>query len=95
MQYLSVKKIEFIGNLKLSNKNFGINNSNFNDEINNSIMFASTHLGEEEQILPVVNKLVIKNPNLRFFIAPRHPERSYLIQKYFQKNNLFNLIKVI
>ena len=26
LQYLSVKKIEFIGNLKLSNKNFGINN---------------------------------------------------------------------
>ena len=88
LKILSNNEIEFIGNLKLANKNFELEIKNLNFEKNNTIMFASTHLGEEEKIYLVIKKLIKKDKNLKFIIAPRHPERSSSIANFFKKNYL-------
>ena len=50
------------------------------------ILGASTHLGEEEMLLRVFQKLSKKYPH-KLFICPRHPERSTEILKATRKMN--------
>ena len=92
---LTSKKINYIGNLKLTNiinqkkikKKYYKNNS---DKI--TIMLASTHDNEEYLIIPILKNLLIKNKNLRFILAPRHIERVKKIESICLKNKLsYNL----
>ena len=48
---------------------------------------ASTHPGEEESILAVFEKIVIKYPDLLLILVPRHPERAPDIMKLIEKYN--------
>ena len=85
---LTNRKIEFIGNMKLSNIN---KTEIFRDEDHDKkfrIMITSTHNGEELKLLNFIKNLINKHSKIEFFIAPRHPERSYLIQKYFVKSEI-------
>jgi len=42
-------------------------------------MIASTHHNEEDLIMPYIENISKKYPQINFFIAPRHPERSKII----------------
>ncbi|MBS56500.1 MAG: hypothetical protein CMP16_01340 [Rickettsiales bacterium] len=90
---LTNKKIEFIGNLKLSNKfekkiiNQNRNNRNF------SIMIASSHTEEEELLVSMIKKLFIKFNNIQFYFAPRHINRATNIQKLFRQHQLISCIE--
>ena len=93
LQKLSDKKIQYIGNLKLSNIQ---QNQKINFEKNNSlitIMFASTHVGEENQILILIKNLKNKYKNLKFYLAPRHPERAGDISKLYTQHNIENILE--
>ncbi len=46
---------------------------------------ASTHLGEEEEILRIYINLSRDFPELKLLIAPRHPERSGSVEKLVNK----------
>ena len=87
---LTKREIKFIGNLKFAslNKNLILNqNKNFNQNTKIlTLMFVSTHAGEEVKFLPILKKLLEKYKNLSIIIAPRHPERSNEIQS--KCNNL-------
>ncbi len=78
-------RIEYIGNLKLSN----IKKIKFNQNHNKlfSIMIVSSHTSEEEKIIKHI-KTIIKRERLNICIAPRHPERSSNISNILLKHNL-------
>ncbi len=84
IKILSDSKVEYIGNLKLSN------NQKSKIEIKNkkifSIMIVSSHEYEEEKILNVI-KNIIKNKKIKICIAPRHPKRMHEIVKILKKYN--------
>ena len=93
LQKLSNKKIQYIGNLKLSNIK---QNQKTNFEKNSSlitIMFASTHIGEENQILILIKNLKNKYKNLKFYLAPRHPESADNISKLYTQHNIENILE--
>ena len=46
---------------------------------------ASTHQGEESQLLPVFSQLKQQIPNVLLLIAPRHPERFLAVKKLCQE----------
>jgi len=84
LEFLTKRKVKYIGNLKLSSieeLNDKKELNNFQKKINgyNVIMFASTHEGEEKGFIPLIKKLLIKYNNLKIIIAPRHPHRSHSI----------------
>ena len=83
-KYLSDKKIEFIGNLKLAKGSI----ENLKPKKNNDekiIMFTSTHKEEEGILLEIIEKIYIKYNFTKFYIAPRHPERSDFIKQNLKK----------
>jgi 3-deoxy-D-manno-octulosonic-acid transferase len=45
------------------------------------LLAGSTHSGEEELVLGVYGKLLSDHGNLKLLIAPRHPQRSRVIEK--------------
>ena len=51
-------------------------------------MLASSHKGEEEELIPLIKKLYVKYSNTLFYVAPRHPERSSSIEKMFNHKKL-------
>lgn len=51
-------------------------------------IIASTHQGEEEQLLSLYKALKVQIPNLLLLIAPRHPERFGLVKQLCQKQGL-------
>lgn len=51
-------------------------------------MLASTHQGEEAQLLPVFMALKKRLPTLLLLIAPRHPERFSVVKKLCQDQGL-------
>ncbi len=70
-------EVEYLGNLKLTNKikkNYEIPDS---QKVN--IMLASTHHNEENIIIPYIINICNKYPHTNFYIAPRHPDRSKMI----------------
>ncbi len=85
IKILSNSKIEYIGNLKLS-QNKGVETYK-NQKKKFSIMIASSHRFEEEIIIKNIIKL-IKNKKLKLCIAPRHPERIKEIINLLLVNNL-------
>ncbi|MCU0666575.1 MAG: 3-deoxy-D-manno-octulosonic acid transferase [Candidatus Omnitrophica bacterium] len=52
------------------------------------LVAASTHPGEEEQLLRVYQKLLPDFSSLRLVIAPRHPERSSEVKRIVEKKGL-------
>ncbi len=93
LQSLSNKKIEFIGNLKLSNTSYNKKFPLLSDKTNLTIMLASTHRGEEEKLIPLIKKLYVKYLNTNFYIAPRHPERSGSIEEIFNQHKLISTLE--
>ncbi len=82
---LSGSKVEYIGNLKLSDNNNYIIDKYYKKIF--SIMIVSTHESEEEQIINNI-KSIILSKKLKLCIAPRHPERIKEIIKIIKKFNL-------
>ncbi len=74
-------QINYIGNLKLANKNI---NSVTNKNQSNIIMIASTHSNEEIEIIKSIKK-TISEFNLKIYLAPRHPERINTIKHELNK----------
>ena len=80
LEFLTKRKINFIGNLKLSSMEKANNNKElkflhkkfFRKKI---IMFASTHEGEEKKFIKIIKRLSTKYKKLKIIIAPRHPKR--------------------
>jgi 3-deoxy-D-manno-octulosonic-acid transferase len=75
------KKVSIAGNIKFD---FKLNQNQVEQgkqwrkswEHNNLVwVAASTHAGEDEQILKIYQSLLKKNPNLMLILVPRHPER--------------------
>lgn len=86
---LGAKKIEVIGNIKLSNE---IQKSKeYKKPHCEVIVAASTHDGEEELILKAFLEYK-KDHNSKLFVVPRHPERfekvCALIAQYIQSSTL-------
>ena len=93
LELLTNRKINFIGNLKLSSLK-KLSKKNEFKKLQKKIlrkkilMFASTHNGEEELFLNTIKNLLLKNYNLKIFIAPRHLERVTTIIKLLKKENI-------
>ena len=89
---ITQRKINFIGNLKLTSPMQNLKKSKI-IKINKSfnikfLMLTSTHLKEESLLLPMIKKLLEEFKNLRLIIAPRHPERSKEIVSLCSSYNL-------
>ena len=74
---LTDNKVEYLGNLKLTNKFRISSHSSTSKNIN--IMIASTHHNEEDLIMPHIENIIKKYPLINFFVIPRHPERSNMV----------------
>ena len=74
-------QIDYIGNLKLAKSKL---NSVTNREQSNIIMIASTHSNEEIEIIKNIKK-IIREFNLKIYLAPRHPERINTIKQELNK----------
>lgn len=96
-RFLSVgaveEKIYSIGNLKLDNEPKKMTESekellkkrlNLSDGMK-SIVFGSTHGGEEAIALDIAQKLLQAYDNLMIIIVPRHPERFDLVANMIQE----------
>ena len=92
IQLLSSKKVKFIGNLKFTNKDYDLQKNRAiklkSDPNIITIMLCSTHYNEEFQMLPVIKNIQNEFKNIRFIIAPRHPERSKEIINLCKSYNL-------
>ena len=51
-------------------------------------MISNTHNNEEDMIIPYIKHISKKYPLIKFFIAPRHPERSKTIYDLFKNKSL-------
>lgn len=84
LEKLGAKNIEICGNLKLNNK--PIITKNYKKPQRKLIIIASSHKGEEEQILEQ-----LKEQDAQILVAPRHPERFKEVEKitadFARKNN--------
>ena len=74
---LTNNEVGYLGNLKLTKKFKSFSYSSISKNIN--IMIASTHHNEEVLIIPHIENISKKYPQINFFITPRHPERSKII----------------
>ena len=85
---LTNKKIEFIGNLKLSDIKIPKNlySQDCNKKFN--IMLASTHKSEEIKLFNFIKNLIEKYPAIQFYIAPRHIIRANKIKKLFDNEKI-------
>lgn len=52
------------------------------------VVFASTHKGEDELLIPMINSLQQHYPELLAFIVPRHPERFPIVHDLALKNGI-------
>lgn len=78
---VSAEKIEVTGNMKFDSlapraQDAGIRNMLGLKGKERLIVAGSTHPGEEEVVLDAFRALLAGNRDLRFLIAPRHPERA-------------------
>ena len=83
---LTNNEVGYLGNLKLTKKFKILSNSSISKNIN--IMIASTHHNEENLIIPHIENISKKYPQINFFITPRHPERSKIIFELLQSKRL-------
>ena len=97
VQLLTKKNIKFVGNLKLLTTNDVLLKNNSLHLIKNknaiTLMFASTHFGEERILLPAIKDLMVEFNHLRVIIAPRHPERAKKIISMCSSFNLFSRLE--
>ncbi len=93
-------KVKVTGNMKFDNVDYGDIKNDYSDKIRLSLgltekdkllVAGSTHRGEEEIILSAYKELLVEYPNLKLFIAPRHPERTPEIEKLIIQNNFTTL----
>ena len=87
---LTSKKIEFIGNLKLTSLSKKINKNKIKKiqkNISNKkvILIASSHRKEENLILKAINDIIKLNKNIFLIIVPRHPNRSFEVLETAKK----------
>ena len=85
IEKLSKTKVDYIGNLKLSNHKKNIIIPNVKKIY--SLMIVSSHKTEEDKILSNL-KNIIKSKKLKICIAPRHLNRISEISKILLKHNL-------
>jgi 3-deoxy-D-manno-octulosonic-acid transferase len=89
---ISKREIKFVGNLKLTPASSNLQKKQLNNvkrKLNTKyLMLASTHLGEESILLPVIKNLLEEFNDLHIIIAPRHPERSSEIFDLYSSYNL-------
>ena len=83
---LTNNEVGYLGNLKLTKKFKILSNSSISKNIN--IMIASTHHNEEDLIIPHIENISKKYPQINFFITPRHPERSKIIFELLKSKRL-------
>ncbi len=83
---LTNNEVGYLGNLKLTKKFKKLSNSSISKNIN--IMIASTHHNEEDLIIPHIENISKKYPQINFFITPRHPERSKIIFELLKSKRL-------
>ena len=70
---LGAKNVEVVGNIKLAQKIAAT--KHYPKPGGTLIVAASTHEGEEEEILRAFAAYRIHNPSARLLVVPRHPER--------------------
>ena len=87
IKMLTKLKIEYIGNMKLSQTKDLDKNQNNNDKKKYAVMLISSHSNEEDLVIKQIES-VIKKKELKLYIAPRHPERTSEIIKILGKYNL-------
>ena len=93
IEFLSNRKVNYIGNLKLSlieKNNIKTNFSNLQKNLSDFkvLMFASTHHDEEKIFLELIKRILSKINNLKIIIVPRHPERLDEIITILKKKNI-------
>ncbi|MEA3561018.1 MAG: 3-deoxy-D-manno-octulosonic acid transferase [Candidatus Omnitrophota bacterium] len=90
----SPEKVKVIGNMKFDQSKLEPFSTGNIEQLksllkteNGSELFVagSTHHGEERAILDIYRNLNSRFPNLKLFIAPRHPERAPQIEKLVVK----------
>lgn len=92
------EKTEVMGNLKFDiEKNLSseeVEKLKDSIKLGNNRLFiaASTHKGEDELALNVFAQIKDKNPDAKFLIAPRHPQRYEQVEELIKKTN-FNYSK--
>lgn len=52
------------------------------------MIFASTHIGEDEQIVPMIQRLSQQFPDLLCILVPRHPERFAVVKQLLEQAKL-------
>ncbi len=92
LENLGIKKIKYFGNLKYSTGNLPYNENTVTKFTNKAIgrkiiLFASTHLGEEEIAIDVYKQIQNKDKSVLIIIAPRHPIRAPKIELLLKKDN--------
>ena len=78
--------IKYLGNLKLTKKKISTPIDIISSNI--TIMIASTHKKEDELIIPHLEIISKKYPSAKFFISPRHPNRSKIIYNLLKSKKL-------
>ena len=86
IQKLTDINIEYLGNLKLTKKKTSTPSYRVSENI--IIMIASTHDKEDELIIPQLKVISKKYPLTKFFISPRHPQRSKIIYNLLKSESL-------
>ena len=91
LQKLGAKNIFVYGNLKNDSKKLLYDIEDFRkyDEFlkeKNLLVAASTHEGEEVEIINKFKSLLIELPNLFLVVAPRHPDRRSDLVKIIKKS---------
>ncbi|MBI04829.1 MAG: hypothetical protein CMI96_03320 [Pelagibacteraceae bacterium] len=84
LELLTNLKIDYIGNLKLTKnktKSFNKKSDIF------TILCASTHKKEESLILKEFKKIYNHKNKIKYYFAPRHPERFNAVLNLLKKNN--------
>lgn len=84
----SPEKIKITGNLKYDSRVTHASQKSLDDwrdvfhlqPKDKVITLASTHEGEEEEILTSLKRIMDENNRIKLFIVPRHPERFRLIE---------------
>jgi 3-deoxy-D-manno-octulosonic-acid transferase len=85
INFLTKRNIKYIGNLKFFKKELDprkLKNLNYVKQDNGlTLMLASTHFNEEDELLPIIKDLIKNYNQLQIIIAPRHPERAKQIMQ--------------
>ena len=90
---LGVTNIQNFGNIKFANKKLPVDKQELailSEYLANKkvIVFASTHLEDENVILGIIKPIKQRYPNCYFILIPRHPERREEIKKACLQLNL-------